>query len=563
MENDAAPTVWVNRRVGVVTMPTRRILLDGSICNESTLGSRIINDKQLTRNFLQRASVPTADGRRADSAEHAVAIAQELGGSVVVKPGNAGRGKGVSVNLRTSEEVRKAYSWARTVNSTVVAEEYIDIAEEYRCIATPNECVSVVKRLLPNVTGTGHNTIRELIHRKNEERKCNPALRYRLIPIDYVLESTLQQQGLSLETVLEAGDTITVRNVGGLSSGGEPHEHSEIVSTAVKDVATRAIRAIPSLEWGGVDLAIETGTSHARVIEINASSDFGGATFPLDGIPRDVAGTAWRLRRCMGPDDPVGLAPRLPHIGTPQALRELLPNLWDGSEQKRFSDLFFSFLETSGYAVEKPNPRVVRVSGGDHAEKWFTSGATSGAELMAVGRALRKHGTVRRLLFLGKVRRTRGWPTASLAHVPERFGTTPYIAATPIDQAWRGRHCHIGEPGTLSASVKGATRWYVQSFPKGLRLRVLTRADTALAVLAPPETGPVQPSLVHKAVQTAVSAARAVPELHWASVDLVMPDHINGRPFLAEGLQSNPMLNRNDRLLAGSIEDLMDWLIRY
>lgn len=557
---DGADVRWIRHHVAIAQTPDRRVMIDGSICNESLLGARIVNDKLLAKHFLQEAGVATAAGALAESADHAVDLAAELGGRVVIKPASSTQGKGVSVDVATEHEIREAYDRARAINATVLVETYIDIEEEYRCIATPRECVSVVKRVLPFVVGDGVSTISELVRAKNEARKVNPALRGRPIPIDAPLEATLARQELAPSDVLAAGRRVTVRNVNGLSNGGEPHEYSGVVDDALKAAAVHAIAAIPGLEWGGVDLAVERGTGDPYVIEINCSSDYGGATFPLAGEPQDVAGTAWRLRKELGGADVTG-EPLLPApLAPPITLDQALPGVWARRESLRLSALLLRTLRRRGYRTERAGSRVLRLIPPEGDERWLTDDLGTELDLLAARRMLRRHETVHQLLEAADVPRVTGRRVTSAAQLArwQRLHRGP-LAATRPDRAWTSRFSRIIDPSQGAGLFEDHHLWYVQPYRPGTRVRVFAATTHVLAVTTAAGSPPLDDDVLRSAGSLAVAAVRAVPELRWGVVDVLLSARAGRRrPAVVEGMLANPPLRRDDLLLAGDPTTLLD-----
>ena len=72
----------------------------------------LVRDKLITGSLLAASGVPTPGSRAAGSEQEAIRLAREFGGLVVVKPRNSGKGKGVSVRLRTDAEIGAAFRTA-------------------------------------------------------------------------------------------------------------------------------------------------------------------------------------------------------------------------------------------------------------------------------------------------------------------------------------------------------------------------------------------------------------------------------------------------------------------
>ncbi|WP_258933324.1 ATP-grasp domain-containing protein [Nesterenkonia pannonica] len=221
------------------------MLIDGAHANESAAATVFVSDKYRTGKLLRDAGVRAPRSEVVRSAGRAHELAQAWQCPLVIKPRSGNKGRGVFVNLTTPESITSAFESVHALGNDVLVEEFVQPFEEYRCIATAAECLSVVRRVLPHVVGDGQSTIAELIAEKNEERRRSPHLMKSLIPLDDVARSHLARQGSDPESVLPMGRAVTVRDVGGLSSGGDTVECSEEVPASLKDTASAAVASIP------------------------------------------------------------------------------------------------------------------------------------------------------------------------------------------------------------------------------------------------------------------------------------------------------------------------------
>src|SRR5699024_2822384 len=128
------------------------------------------------------------------------------------------------VNISTPDEIRAGYLRALNGGSHVLVEQYIVGASEYRAHATENECVGLFRRIIPNVTGNGHSTVQQLIEHKNEMRRHNPTTAGFPIRMDAVAEGTLLRHGHAWDSVPSVGEVVAVREVNGITSGGDSEE---------------------------------------------------------------------------------------------------------------------------------------------------------------------------------------------------------------------------------------------------------------------------------------------------------------------------------------------------
>lgn len=190
---------------------------------------------------------------------------------IVIKPSQQLGGKGITLLPETEDQVISAFNAAYEKdrskgNVKVLGEEFIK-GENYRFLVVGDKVVGIVWRKAPTVIGNGKNTIKELIDIKNKERSM---LLLKSIPIDSEVEVRLKNANLTLDTVPEEGQEITLRYNCNLTTGGTTEECASIVDQYYKDLAVKATKAL-GLEFGGVDIIAEDITKPGKcgINEIN------------------------------------------------------------------------------------------------------------------------------------------------------------------------------------------------------------------------------------------------------------------------------------------------------
>src|SRR5699024_8285030 len=109
--------------------------------------------------------------------------------------------------------------------------------------------------------------------------------------IDVEIIEFIEAAGYTLESVPEKGEKIYLRQKTNVSSGGDPIDVLDDLSDDIKEIAINALKAVPGLKHGGVDIIINEGNvSHhpAVVIELNPTAQIGGALYPLKGESRNI-----------------------------------------------------------------------------------------------------------------------------------------------------------------------------------------------------------------------------------------------------------------------------------
>ncbi|WP_225973305.1 acetate--CoA ligase family protein [Nesterenkonia natronophila] len=564
-EADGGSTEWLTNAVARIESHGRQILIKGSAAHESAVGSNIVGDKLLTAELLEANGVATPSAAVVGSPEEAVEVAASIPGPVVVKPRNGNKSKGVSTGLTTDQEIRDAFHLAREHRAEVMVQQHIEIEAEMRVLASPDEAVAVNTRVFPHVTGDGVSTLRQLIEDKNLQRSLNPALAGSPIPIDGLTSRALERQGLDLESVPELAQTLTVREVGGLSVGADIEQTLEVTSEDLKATASKAIAAIPGLGWGGVDLIVEKGTGKPYVIEVNTNAGFASATFPTYGEPRDVGAHLWKLRLEAAPAQ-VSLVPEVPE----QTVRPI-PMLAHANGKAEIGDTSFGevFIESLGrqnYSFQSKNAVIGVVTAPDGSRTWITKSGMTPADRFAVRHIIRRHEWVMQLLGDADVPRVRARAVRSPQQL-RRFidGRVTSAVLMPIQASWVGPDAHSLAAEEALGIESISEKLWVQARPPGWRVRILATPTGGWVVTTKDLQRSLNATLLRKATNAAVKAVRAIPELRWAAVDLVLrPKRVEANRVggvLVEGLMQQPRYTTSDHVIAGDFDEFCRALI--
>src|SRR5690625_4568957 len=130
-----------------------------------------------------------------------------------------------------------------------------------------------MERIPAFVIGDGSSSVKELISRKNRERKLNPHTSFRPIVIDDTLEGHVARQGFSLSSVPAQGEEVILRGNANLSSGGESVDRTDDLPQEILDAAVKAVGSVPGLTAAGVDLLYDDTQNENGYIIIEINSD--------------------------------------------------------------------------------------------------------------------------------------------------------------------------------------------------------------------------------------------------------------------------------------------------
>ena len=259
----------------------------------SAIAEAIAQDKALTKKLLRAAGVPVPEGRAVRSADDAWTAAQEIGLPVVVKPLDGNQGKGVTVNLRGEDEIKRAYDVALGFRDDILVERYLP-GGDYRLLVVGNKLVAAARREPPNVRGDGMLTVRQLVEQVNADprRGEGHATSLTKIRFDEIALATLEKQGLHADAIPEKGRRVVLRNNANLSTGGTA---TDVTGDVHPEVAARAVEAsqMIGLDICGVDVVCDSvlrplEEQGGGIVEVNAAPGLRMHLSPSFGKGRDV-----------------------------------------------------------------------------------------------------------------------------------------------------------------------------------------------------------------------------------------------------------------------------------
>ncbi|MEN9935941.1 MAG: hypothetical protein RLZZ387_2520 [Chloroflexota bacterium] len=260
----------------------------------SNIAVETASDKELTIRLLSDVGIPTPRNRLVRSAEEALAAADALDFPLVTKPLDVSHGRGISLNLRTPDEVRRGYEVASEYTRSVLVETFLP-GRDYRVLVIGGEVVAVAERVPAHVVGDGRSTIAELIERVNADPRRGFGHEKVLtrIKVTHQSELLLERAGYTLKTVLRDGERFFLASTANLSTGGTAIDRTTEIHYETRELARRAAMVI-GLDVAGIDIVTPDISQPLRevgggVVEVNAGPGFRMHIQPSDGQGRNVA----------------------------------------------------------------------------------------------------------------------------------------------------------------------------------------------------------------------------------------------------------------------------------
>jgi cyanophycin synthetase len=257
----------------------------------SAIAQGIAGDKALTKRLLGELGIPVPQGELAPDRATAWDVAQDVGLPVVVKPTDANHGRGVTLDLRTREQVEQAWDLADAEGSEVIIERFVP-GVEHRLLVVAGQVVAAARGETAWVIGDGSSTVDALVQAQlNTDPRRGETEDHPLSTIqvreDGSVVADLRRQGLTPDDVPSAGRKVLIQR-----NGNVAHDCTDEVNPEVGRLAALAARTV-GLDIAGVDLVAEDiGLDPHRqpfaIVEVNAGPGLLSHLKPATGSPRPV-----------------------------------------------------------------------------------------------------------------------------------------------------------------------------------------------------------------------------------------------------------------------------------
>jgi cyanophycin synthetase len=254
-----------------------RVFFEAVSDRDGSVGVKLSQQKTATTRFLHGLGYPATEQRLASNADSAVSLARSLGGPVVVKPVDQGKGRGVTVGITREDDIRKAFAEASVHGEGPIIIEKFVPGFDHRLLVVGGRLLAAARREPASVTGDGQRTIAQLVQALNRQRAADPiAANYlKQIAADQILLDHLRLQDANLETVLHRGRTVTLRSNANISTGGTPTNVLDVVHPDIRAMAESIARnaglnAI-GIDYITPDISRSWRETAGAIIEFNAA----------------------------------------------------------------------------------------------------------------------------------------------------------------------------------------------------------------------------------------------------------------------------------------------------
>lgn len=197
--------------------------------------------------------------------------AQKIGYPIVLKPVNGTFGIDVITDIDNKKELEESLAKLTKYNELMLEEQVS--GDCYRIFVFNGKIIDIIKREKPYIIGNGHNTVKELIDKRNKEQ-----LAMNLPQTKNVSDLFLAKQGYQIDTIPDDGKKIYISNVINMHNGARI---SRIDINTIPKInqkmfieTNRALNITCSgIDFLSEDITVDYNINNGKVLEVNGTPD--------------------------------------------------------------------------------------------------------------------------------------------------------------------------------------------------------------------------------------------------------------------------------------------------
>ncbi len=273
-----------------------------SSSKDSKIAKDIQRDKWQTNLMIQRMGLPIPKWQLINSVSEIEEVWAKYQKPVVIKPTGLTGGHGVVVGIKTIDEAKDAFKFAKKATedrqredwqTKIMIQEQVS-GEDYRLLVINGKLEVATKRIPAFVVGDGKHTLNELIEITNTDPRrdtSSPAHTLKPIAIDEPLKKYIKEQGLTLDTIIEKNKKIFVRKVASMSQGGITEDFTDKVGPEIRVIVESIASSIHAFTLGVdvmcKDISKPLTKDNGAILEVNTMPEAYLNIYPVIGESKE------------------------------------------------------------------------------------------------------------------------------------------------------------------------------------------------------------------------------------------------------------------------------------
>ncbi len=268
------------------------------------LSGLLAKDKQASNLLLQQHGLPVPAFVVVTNTDEAIAFMAQLPPeqcSIVVKPLDASRSEGVTLDVRTKEQLEQAMNHAAAYSDQIMLQQYVT-GLDYRVLVIDGKVEAVIRYTPIELIGDGHSSIAELIEALHASRiretNIGTIEMFAAINTEQAsFKKSLKRAEFTLHDIPLAGQSVPIHNSENMDAGAIREFYSDCTDDVCRqniEISVAAAKVL-GIDVAGIDIRCQDITrpitlEQGGILEVNALPDMLHHAYPYSGEARDVAG---------------------------------------------------------------------------------------------------------------------------------------------------------------------------------------------------------------------------------------------------------------------------------
>jgi cyanophycin synthetase len=259
-----------------------------SISRSTFVSVRMSKCKDLTHALLREHNLPTPETQafynKTFLRENAIEKLNTLKYPIIIKDAQGSNSKGIFPFIYTAKEALKVLEEELPKFRSVVAQQMV-FGKEFRLLVLGEKIIGALEMIPPFIVGDGNSTIKELILEKQELTEKRTAF-------DEKLDLILEEQNVTLQSILEKDKGVYIKRSSSLAEGGEMRDVTSLVHPEIEKICVEASKVVGKA-LTGIDVMCDNVSlspyeQSFNIIELNGKPDLYIHYNPKHGETRNV-----------------------------------------------------------------------------------------------------------------------------------------------------------------------------------------------------------------------------------------------------------------------------------
>ncbi len=268
----------------------KRIMIDHkmSITRQSFISRKMTSCKDVTHKLLQGNGLPTPETECFYKKSYDQSRAREqlgvLSYPIILKDAQGSQSLGIFPFVETVADAIVILERELPKYKSMIAQEMV-YGKEYRVLVLDEKVIGALEMIPPYAQGDGVSTLRDIIIEKQSSTKRRTAF-------DDRLDTMLEEQDVTLESIMPIDSIAYIKRNSCLAEGGETRDVTDDVHARVEQICVEASKVVGK-HLVGIDIMCEDISKDPddqvfNMLEINGKPDLYIHYAPTHGKTRNV-----------------------------------------------------------------------------------------------------------------------------------------------------------------------------------------------------------------------------------------------------------------------------------